>query len=180
MRRFIVREIRKQIQIITSGEAGETTMLTEDIANLYAKMPTITKRPVMHPYGFASRAPKGTLSITAQQGDHPGNKMTLGHRDGNKPAVDEGESVQYSFGGYRVVCKNGELFVGKGTDLEHMVVGETLKAFLIALIQHIVVHTHIGNLGYPTGTPQNAADFTDLETSYLDNDKILAKDGGRY
>lgn len=179
-RRFISREIKKQLQIITSGEAGDTTMLTEDIANLYPGMPTITKRPVVHPYGFASRAPKGTLSVTAQQGDHPGNKLTLGHRDKNKPSIDEGESVQYSLGGYRVVCKNGELFVGKGTDLEHMVVGETLKAFLLALINHIIIHTHLGNLGVETGPPLNAGDFNTDKADFLDNNKILAKDGGRY
>lgn len=179
-RRMINREIRRQLQIITSGEAGATTMLVEDIVNMYPGMPTITKRPVVHPYGFASRAPQGTLSVTAQQGDHPGNKIVLGHRDGNKPAVNEGESVQYSLGGYRVVCKNGELFVGKGDELEHVVVGETLKALLISLIQHIIAHTHIGNLGVETGPPLNEADFQDDMDNFLSNDKILAKDGGRY
>ena len=94
--------------------------------------------------------------------------------------MDEGESVQYSAGGYRVVCKAGEIFVGKGEDLEHMVVGETLKALLISLITHINAHTHLGNLGYPTGVPLNAADFTEDQANFLDNDKILAKDGGRY
>jgi phage gp45-like len=180
MRREIAREIKKQMQLLFSGEAGVTTMLTEDIANLYPGMPTITARPISHPYGFASRAPSGTLQIVGQQGDHPGNKVVLGHRDADKPAVDVGESVQYSLGGYRVVCKNGEIFVGKGEDLEHMVVGETLKQFLISLVSHIVAHTHLGNLGYPTSPPQNAADFTSDQTNFLDNDKILAKDGGRY
>lgn len=180
MKRIIQREIKKQLQIIFSGEAGVSTMLTEDIANLYPGMPTITKRPVVHPYGFASRAPQGTLSVVGQQGDHPGNKLVLGHRDGNKPSVDEGESVQYSLGGYRVVCKNGELFVGKGTDLEHMVVGETLKSFLLALIQAILDHTHMGNLGYATGPVLDPTELNDAKSDFLDNNKILAKDGGRY
>lgn len=180
-KRWIVNEIRRQLKIITAGEAGTTTMTTETINNLMPGHPAIEARPIMHPYGFSSRAPQGTISVTAQMGEHPGNKMTLGHRDKSPPSLDEGESVQYSFGGYRVVAKNGELFVGKGVDLEHVVVGETLKALLISLITHINAHTHLGSLpGFPTGVPINAADFTADQANYLDNDKILAKDGGRY
>jgi hypothetical protein len=180
MKRFVVEEVRRQLKIITTGAAGLTTMSTEDIQALLPGMPTIPARPIMHPFGFASRAPQGMISVTAQQGEHPGNKLTLGHRDKDAPSVDEGESVQYSKGGYRVVVKNGEIFVGKGTDLEHMVVGETLKAVLIPLITTINAHTHMGNLGFPTGKPLNAADFTAIQTNNLDNNKILAKDGGRY
>lgn len=180
MKKFVRDEVRRQLKVITSGAAGETTMTTEDIQSFMPGAPTIPARPIMHPFGFASRAPNGMISVTAQQGEHPGNKLTLGHRDKDAPSVDEGESVQYSSGGYRVVVKMGEIFVGKGDDLEHMVVGETLKTVLIALITQINLHTHLGNLGYPTGVPQNATDFTDIQTNNLDNDKILAKDGGRY
>lgn len=180
MKAYVRDEIRRQLKVITSGNAGATTMTTEDINALMPGHPTIPNRPIMHPYGFASRAPNGMISVTAQQGEHPGNKLTLGHRDKDAPSVDEGESVHYSKGGYRIVVKNGEIFIGKGDDLEHAVVGETLKAVLIAIIQKILVHTHLGNLGYPTGFPQNATDFEDIQTQNLDNDKILAKDGGRF
>ena len=69
---------------------------------------------------------------------------------------------------------------GKDSDFEVVPVGETLKDFLVSLIELIVQHTHLGNLGYPTGVPQNAADFTQLQANNLDNEKILAKDGGRF
>lgn len=180
MKRFIRKEIERAMKVITSGASGDTTMSTEDIQSLMPGMPTIPARPIMHPYGFASRAPNGMISVTAQQGEHPGNKLTLGHRDKDAPQVDEGESVQYSQGNFQVVVKKGEIFVGKGGDLEHMVVGETLKQVLISLITKINAHTHLGNLGYPTGVPQNVADFTQIQTENLDNDKILAKTGGRY
>lgn len=180
MRAYVRDEIRRQLKVITSGSAGTTTMTTETIENLMPGHPGIPDRPIMHPYGFASRAPNGMISVTAQQGEHPGNKLTLGHRDKDAPALDEGESVHYSVGGYAIFVKNGEIFLGKNGDLEHMVVGETLKAVLIALITAINAHTHLGNLGYPTGVPQNVADFTDIQTQNLDNDKILAKDGGRF
>lgn len=180
VRAFIVREIQRHMQIIGSGTAGNTTMTTEDIQTFMPGAPTVPARPVSQPFGFASRAPQGMLSVTAQQGEHPGNKVTLGHRDKDAPEVAEGESVIYSKGGYRMVVKNGELFVGKGTDLEHVVVGETLKAFLIGLVDAIIAHDHLGNLGFPTSVPRNNATFTQLKTDNLDNDKILAKDGGRY
>lgn len=180
LRRFIKKEIHLQMNTITAGQCDGSTMTTEDIANIYPGHPTIPGRPIMRPYGFASRAPKGTLAVTAQQGSHPGNKLTLGHRDANPPAVDEGESVQYSLGGYRIVCKNGEMFVGKGADLEHVVVGETLKTAIIAILDAIVAHEHIGNLGFQTSPPINASDFTDIKTGFFANDKILAKNGGRY
>lgn len=180
MKRMISREIARQLNIITSGEAGNTTMTTEDIANLYPGHPTISARPVSFPYGFASRAPVGTLQVTAQQGAHAGNKLVLGHRDAAAPQVDVGESVQYSVGGYQVRVQNGDIYVGKGDILEHMVVGETLKAFLIAVIQAIVAHTHEGNLGYETSPPLNAETFTEAQSDYLDNDMILASDEGRF
>lgn len=180
IRRMIAKEIARQLKIITSGAAGTNTMSTQDIQSLMPGMPTLPARPIMHPFGFASRAPAGLIAVTAQQGEHPGNKLTLGHRDKDAPAIDVGESVQYSVGGYQICVKNGEIFVGKSGDLEHMVVGETLKSFLIALVTAIKTHTHLGNLGYPTGVPQNVVDFTQAQTNFLDNNKILAKNGGRY
>lgn len=180
LKRMISREIKRQLNIITSGEAGETTMETADIANLYPGTPTIPARPNVQPYGFASRAPKGTLAVTAQQGDHAGNKLTIGYRAGDKPDLEEGESAVYSVGGYKVLVQNGELFIGKGEVLEHMVVGETLKQFLIALIAALVAHTHEGNLGIETSPPLNASDIQETQTDFLDNNKILAKDGGRF
>lgn len=187
VKRYIDQQISIALNVITSGQAGVTTNHTEDIANLYPGLVTMPARPVMHPFGFMSRAPKGTLSITAQQGAHPGNKMTLGHRDKNAPEVGEGESTQYSFGGYIIAVKNGEIFVGKGSTLEHMVVGETLKQFLIAVISAITAHTH--TFPYSAGptpavgttlVPVNASAFTQAQANFLDNDKILAKDGGRF
>lgn len=180
LKRYIHNEIRTALQIITSGSAGANAVTTEDINSLAPGMPTMPRRPIMHPYGFISRAPKGTISVTAQQGDHPGNKLTLGHRDANPPGVDEGESAVYSVGGYRLVAKNGELFVGKGGELEHVVVGETLKAFLLGLLDLLIAHQHIGNLGYNTSAPVTAEQFEELKADYIENDKILAKDGGRY
>lgn len=176
----IKREIEKNLNIILSGLAGVNTMTAEDITDWFPNAPTITQRPVMHPYGFSSRAPLKTLQVVGQQGSHPGNKLVLGHRDAAAPSVSVGESVQYSVGGYQVVCKNSEILIGKGGVYERAVVGDTLVALLTAILDAVVAHTHLGNLGYPTGVPINASDFTDLITQYLANNKILATDGGRF
>lgn len=180
IRKFISDEINRHMHIITSGSAGATTKNTETINSLYPGMSSFPDRPISHPYGFVSRAPQGMISVTAQQGEHPGNKLTLGHRDKDAPDISEGESRMYSVGGYNIAVKNGEIFVGKGEELEHMVVGETLRDFLIAVLDAIIIHQHIGNLGVPTSAPTNAATFTSLKAQNLTNDKILAKDGGRF
>ncbi len=190
IQRFIVKEIERRLNIITSGTAGETTQTSEVIDSLFAGMPSTSPRPVSQPYGFVSRAKRGTISVTAQQGAHPGNKLVLGHRDPNAPTVDEGESAIYSSTGYKIVTKNGEIFVGKGDVVEHVVVGETLKTALSAIIEAIVAHTHQvpalaivggGNtVAAPTGVPLNASDFSSINSSNFTNNKILAKDGGRF
>lgn len=180
LKRLIRKEIEIALQVISSGEAGTNTKNTEDISSLFPGLPTLTARPIMHPYGMVSRAPKGTLSVTAQQGSHPGNKLTLGHRDAQAPDLGSGESALYSESGYKVFVKGTDIVIGKGEDTETLVVGETLKALLIVLIDAIVAHVHTGNLGAPTSPPQNASDFTQAKSEFVENDKILAKDGGRF
>lgn len=180
MRRQLHIEMAKMARVILSGSAGTNTMITENIENLYPGMGTITERPIMHPYGFASRAPAKTIQVTARQGEHIGNMVVLGHRDSAKPDVEVGESVAYSMGGYEVYIRNGKITLAKDGDEETAVVGDTLSTFLKALLDAIIAHTHTGNLGYPTGAPLNSITFTQLKTENLDNDKILAKDGGRF
>jgi phage gp45-like len=179
--RFIRNEISRQVNVLLHGQAGENNHETETIDNMYPGQASQTARPVMHPYGIVSRAPRGIIQITGRIGDHPGNRMVLGHRDKNRPTdLQEGETSVYSIGKYQVRVLNDKLQVGKDGDFETVVVGETLRDFLIAFIQLYVAHTHIGNLGYNTTVPQNAPQATELQTNNLDNDKILSKDGGRY
>lgn len=179
--RFIREEIRKQLNIILNAEAGPNDSQTETINKLFPGGPSITGRPVVHPYGFASRAAQGIISVVTKVGADMQNRMTIGHRDKNRPSdLQEGETVVYSVGDYRLKIQNDKIFVGKGTDYEPVVVGETLRQFLITLVQLIVAHTHLGNLGIETSPPLNAEDFTDAEAQNLDNKKILAQDGGRY
>lgn len=179
--RFIRQEIEKQLNIILSGRTQSSAKFTEGIANMYPGMDVITERPIMRPYGIISLAPDQTTQVTGRMGTHIANRLVLGHRDQNAPEPGAvGETIVYSMGGYEVKVANGQISLGKGGEFETMVVGDTLKEFLILLLNHIIAHTHIGNLGAPTSPPQNASDFTSAKADFVDNDKILAKDGGRF
>lgn len=176
---FMRAEIKRQVQIILFGTTGNTTpdAQTEDIQQMTPGMTTITSRPVMHPYGFASRAPTNTLSVVTRCGDHAGNRMVMGHRDAKKPAVaNPGESAQYSAGGYVFRCQNGKVTVEKNGEVETFVVGDTLSELLGQFLQAIAIHTHAA----PGTPPTNAVTFTDLKENFVDNKMILAEDGGRY
>lgn len=173
-------EIQKQLNVIASGSAGANTSETENINALFPGMPPLEGRPVMHPYGFVSRAAVDTISVTARQGNHPGAYLTLGHRDKNRPAIENGESAIYSIGKFQITAKTDKILIGKDGVFEELVMGETLREFLITFIDLFIAHQHLGNLGYLTSVTQNATEATQAKTDYLDNSKILAKDGGRF
>jgi len=179
-KRFIMTEIQRHMNVIASGSAGQNTSQTENINNLFPGMPPLENRPVMHPYGVVSRAPSDIISVTARQGTHPGAYLTLGHRDFNRPAIEIGESAVYSLGKFQITLKNDKILIGKDGVFEEIVMGETLRQFLITFIDIFIAHQHQGNLGYPTTVPTNSVDATIAKTDFLDNSKILSKNGGRF
>lgn len=174
---YIQREITKQVLIILSGQAGANDSQSENIDNLYPSMPSITGRPVMHPFGMVSRAPNGTISVTARQGDHPGNRMVLGHRDSNRPTVNEGEVILYNQFGQQIYLESGKIHIGKKSTSDPAVVGNELKAFLISLIGWLLTHTHVTSApGAPTSPPQETADLNSIKSDNVTNDKILSQE----
>lgn len=180
--RFIRDEIRRQMNVILNAESGQNDTQTETVNKLFPGMPGINSRPIMHPFGFVSRAAQGTISVIARIGDHFGNRMVIGHRDKNRPSdLAEGESAVYSVGGYTVKIANGKVQLGKGGTYETAVVGETLAELLGKMLDEILKHKHIcsapGAFGSP---PDNAAQFTQQKADYVSNNKILAQDGGRF
>jgi phage gp45-like len=104
--RFVRQEVQRQLNVILSGSAGtNATVESEDIQNLYPGSPQISQRPVMHPCGFASRAPAGTIQVNAKQGADAQNRMVLGHRDTMRKqlTLGEGEAVIYGSDGKTVL-----------------------------------------------------------------------------
>lgn len=102
---FIRNEVKRQMDVILSGVAGNSDGQYEDVQQLYPGMPTITKRPLMQPYGLASAAPDGTLQVVGKQGEHTGNRIVLGHRDAKKPAVAPGEVILYDANGGALIMR---------------------------------------------------------------------------
>jgi phage gp45-like len=177
IKQLIASEIKKQMNVILSGSSANADNISEDIQNMFPGQPTQPSRPTMHPYGFCSLAPNGTIQVVARQGDHFGNRLTLGHRAADRPKdLNGGESAVYSMGGYTFRLQNDSIMLGKGTTYETAVVGETLVQFLTMLIQEIIVHSHPA----PGAGPVDAAAFEELQTEFLDNAKVLAKEGGRF
>ena len=132
-RREVQEEVRRQVNIILFGSTAVTSedAASEDIDSLFPGMPTILQRPVMHPYGFVSRAVKKTISVVARVGDHIGNRMVIGHRDAGRPTdLDEGESSVYAQGGPRVNVRNSRIELGSTGASEPVVLGQVLLSAL--------------------------------------------------
>jgi phage gp45-like len=171
----IRREIAKQVNIVLSGLSGSNDSLTEDINAIYPGAPTFQGRPIMHPYGLVSRSPTGTLQVTARVGDHPGARMVLGHRDADRPSVNQGEVQLYNQFGQAIYLKDGEIHIGKPTSSDPVPLGTELSAFLTSFITLFENHSHTGNLGFPTPLdPGDMASAANLKANNLDNKAILS------
>lgn len=176
IRRLIVEEIRKYANVVLSGQAGTNTNMTETIDNLYPGMPGMVNRPVMHPYGLVSAAPAKTISVTARQGDHTGNRIILGHRDANRPAVENGEVKLYNQFGQVIYLKNGSVHIGNAETQNPAVMGNEMKAFLLALLGWMKSHTHIITApGTESLVPFQVADLEQIQAQNVDNDNILSQ-----
>lgn len=176
LRRMIQQEIARAMNVLTNGTTKGAGQFTETIENLFPGMPPLADRPLVQPFGLASVAPNGTLSFCGRVGDHPGSRYVLGHRDASKPALSTGEAALYSVGGFLVRVFADRIQVGKGDDYQTTVCGEYLAELLDSLLTTLASHTHAS----PGAPPTQAAQFTSMKSNYVDNEKILAKDGGGF
>lgn len=178
LRRFIRAEISRQMNIILSGVAGnfDPTAFTEDIEEMYPGADTITARPVMHPFGFVSSAPRGTLQVVARQGEHPSNRLVLGHRDAERPTdIAEGTAKMYSIAGFQVYAGEDGIYVGKNSATEPLVLGTATNEFLVALLDLLVAHVHPA----PGAPSDKSVDFTNLKIQTVEANKLISTgDGG--
>ena len=138
-------------------------------------MPTVTKRPVVQPFGLASNAPDDTVSVVGRVGEHFGARYVLGHRDQNKPKFQAtGETVLYNAFGQQIYLSNGKIQIGTKSSAEPLVLGNVFKTMMDTLLTQLAEHTHIGNLGYNTSPPNNAEEFVQLQESPIDDKSILS------
>ena len=143
------REIARQLNTILNGESGPSnTKDTDDISEMFPGMPTLVERPVVQPYGFVSRAPENTLSVSARNGDHPGARYVIGYRDKNRPDHERGEVVVYNVRNKQVRLELGAIRIGGTDSAENLVLGQQLKAFLTELDAQIqAIAAAVGTVG---------------------------------
>lgn len=179
-RRAIRQEVERAMNILLTGTTRAADKDTEGIEDLFPGMPGLEARPLVLPYGYATRAPDKTLNFSARVGAHPGSRYVIGHRASDRPALASGEAAVYSFGGFLLRVFGDKIQVGKRSGdsytFETVVAGETLVELLVSLLDAIAAHTH-PSIGSP---PSNAPTFTTLKSNYAENGKILVKDGGRF
>jgi hypothetical protein len=174
---FIQREIQRSLMLILSGQAGVNTVTTETIESPgYPGSNSLEERPVMHPFGFVSRAPQGIISVIGRQGSDPGNYLVMGHRDPGRPEVEEGAAAMYaSEKGPMMMTGAKGVFVGKGgTADKPLLLGTEGGAFLGQLLDLIIAHVHPS----PGAPANNVADFTQLKTQIDEKKLISTTDGG--
>lgn len=175
IRQAIREEIKHTMAVLLPGLVGKAnTTQSESIDQPYIGMAEMPERPIMHPYGLVSRAPKGTTSIHGRMSGHASNRFVLGHMDNERKNIDcnQGEVVLYNQYGQQIRLENGKIALGKKVD-EQAVLGNVLAEFIGKLIDELetgdlVITTTPGNPTAPN--PTAVARFEILRTQYLDTE----------
>jgi len=172
MIRFIRQVIREEFapiamaQIISNADQMRTTFQRTSSDSQFPNARNI------QPFGFSSRAPVGTDALSVPIGNNPTHVNVVGHFDANRPAVSDGEVMIYNEFGQQVYLKDGSVHLGISTAAHPVPLGDVLKTALDNLLIAILAHTHVGNIGYPTGTPINAADFESIKASPIEDNTM--------
>lgn len=154
--------------------------VTGGIAKLKGLTENKTAEHYIHamPYGFFSSPVAGVKAYILNIMGQVMAPVIIAHLDQNRPTLNPGESVQYSFNAdgsaiqvtikcgndgtltitaptkVQLICDDVE--IGEGT-LEKVLNGETFQTFFNA-------HVHEGDLGTPTGPPMTPSDASHLST----------------
>lgn len=139
---MVRKEIARACSVILHGRTAETQVddapSTESVDDCPPGAPTIEGRPVMHPYGLASRAKANTTAVIARVGDHPANKMIIGHRDKDRPALEnEGDVALYDMHGNVLMLRDTDPYIDTG-DRKFSVGGKDLGDDLLGAIAALV------------------------------------------
>lgn len=174
-KRYIQQEIQRAMNIILSAQTGRVDSVeSETINNLYPGMGQTQPRPVMHPFGFASKALADMINVSARSGHHEGNRLILGHRDSLRPDdIVDGEVCIYASDGNsvlrRIDMQNDKITVGSRAADEPFVLGQTwsdhytsfleeiidLLTEILTQLDNVMNHTHI-TIGLPSTPPTNS------------------------
>jgi hypothetical protein len=126
----------------------------------------------IQPFGLGSRAPVGTDALSVPIGGNATHVNIVGHFDSNRPTMEDGETVLYDAFGHVIYLSESKVQLGSKTAQHPVPLGDVLQTFLNNFLTAILNHTHEGNLGYATGTPINASDFTSIQASPIEDGTI--------
>ena len=165
------REVRNHLNIILNCTLGASTNEDQEIVEPVPGGPRMPKRPVVHPYGFVSRAPEGKIGVTGRVGEHPGAQVILGVRDSGRAAIalDEGEAALYNEFGQIIRLKKDLIELGDGA-ADPAVLGTELKELLVIIVDMLIggLHTLTTSPGNPTApNPAKALELTNAKLKYL-------------
>lgn len=136
--RLIREEIKKQLNIILTGQSLVSDGTKCNVINMFPGMAPIQKVPIAHPYGFCSSALDGTFTITARVGEHFGARLVIGHKDINRPTdLNPGECVIYSSTGHQIRCTLTGIKIGSASAANPLVLGDILQTYLNSIYASI-------------------------------------------
>lgn len=91
--------------------------------------------------------------------------------------VLDGDVVAKALAGKKVwVTSDTRINLSKGDSepAQNLVLGQIFKTMMSTFLESVSVHKHIGNLGYFTAPPDNAAQYTALKSDPVDNENVLS------
>lgn len=89
----------------------------------------------------------------------------------------EGHTVLRSLAGKKTfITSDQEIHLTRGDAeaTERSILGDIFKAAYSAHLALDAAHTHVGNMGFPTAPPQQAADYQNIKADPVDNDAMLS------
>lgn len=172
MRRAIRHEIKQQMNVILNCVLQDSTTEDQVIDQVYPGAPPMQSRPIVHPYGLVSRAPAGTIGVTARVGEHMGARMILGCRDSARADMElaEGDVRLYDAFGNSLCLDSVGLKLGSPEADNPVPLGNETKELLTAIVDAIIAGTLVltSSPGFPTSpNPTVVATFTELKTRLL-------------
>ena len=89
----------------------------------------------------------------------------------------EGHTVLRSLAGKKAfITSDQEIHLTRGDNeaTERSILGDIFKAAYSAHLALDAAHTHVGNMGFPTAPPQQAADYQNIKAGPVDDDAMLS------
>jgi phage gp45-like len=172
--RMVRQIIRTELAAIFMGNVQSNESQTRSTAKRFSNEAPIGNMRSIQPYGISSRAPAQTQGLIVPVNGDPTHLLLLGHFDEARPVGADGETFLYNEFGQMVYLSNGKIQVGTKASAENLVLGQVFKTFMTNLLTQLQEETHIGNLGYATSVPINAAEYEALAESPIADEEILS------